>query len=110
MPISTPVFKPTDVTVDIDNPTSLKITDLVIASANSEVTHVFQTTIKRFTIAATNKAKLQFSTVLGESGTIFKTIKPFNEYNSQDIDFDSKTLYIQSNIAGTTVEIEEWLG
>ena len=95
------------VTADIQNPTTQKLTNLFLPTADTEVSHTFVTNLKRFLLRSRQGAILKFSLVLGDSGSKYLTVKPGAVYSSGDIDLAADTLYIQGSII-STVEIEEW--
>ena len=72
MPISTPTFKPGDVSVT--GATNVEITNLSLPTANTEVSHSLQSGLKELRIRARGIAKLQYAFVSTESGTKYWTI------------------------------------
>jgi len=84
------------------------ITNLPIPTANTEINHVLQPKLKQLTFRARNNANLQFSFKVGESGTNFMTLNSGAVYSASNLNLASSTLYIQSDIGGTILEIEEW--
>lgn len=105
MPNSAPVLK--QIAIDILNATGSNITNLSLPSANTEVTHVLSLNLKEIMIKARGNAKLQFTFTALESGTKFVTIPKGTAHILSDLDFAAETLYIQSSLAGETVEILE---
>lgn len=103
-PISQPTFQPSSST--IVGAANVKITNLVLTNANQEYSHTLQANIKQLRIKAQGQAKLQFSFVLGESSTNSWTIHKGCSENISDLTFNG-TLYIQANIASSTIEIME---
>ena len=105
MPNISAVFTPEKLTIEASE--SVLITHLTLTLANTEYSHVLQTKLKQLKIKTMNGAKLQYAFVLGDSALKFRTIPKFNEDSLSDLDLTGKTLYIQSNLAATIVEIVE---
>jgi len=112
MPISTPTFKPGNVSIDIINATTPRLTNLTMdISPNTESSHTLVTNLKQILIRARNSPSnhtLKFSYTSGESGTVYITLLPGAVYERTDLDLVAGTLFIQSNVASSIVEIEEW--
>jgi hypothetical protein len=93
------------------NPIKLPdITNPFLPVAATEVTLSLPATMVQFTLRSrTRLAKLQIAYVATESGTKFVTIYPGKVYERKNIDPTAGlTLYIQSNKASTTLELETW--
>lgn len=84
------------------------IYNVEVTSANTEFFQVLNDSTKRFTIKARESAKLQLAYSFGDSGTTFVTIPRGAVYSEDNMSF-SGTLYFQSDRAGVTVEIIEWV-
>lgn len=102
MPVSSQAFVPK---VGV-GATVTKITNLAIATAATEVSHALNDNLRAVIIKSRNTAKLQVAFTATESGTKFVTIHKGTALCLNDLELDSETLYIQSDIA-TTVEILE---
>ena len=106
MPIGLPAYKPASGTTTIERPDTPTITNLVVPTAGVEVSHVLQNNLFQVIIRSRVTASLQVSFVLGESGTKFITVPRGAVLTLNEINFNSRTLYIQSDTV-TTVEILE---
>lgn len=106
MPISSPVFKPSNVSVDIINATNARTTNLALPAINTEVSHALIDNLKQIIIRNRLLVDLKFSFTSGESGTEYTTLKGGAVLTLSDLDFNSKTIYIQSGTI-TTIEILE---
>lgn len=87
------------------NPT---IYNLSIPLANTEYAQVLNNSVKKILIRARNKAKLQFSFVSGDTGSLYVTIEPGAVFFEENLDLSNVTLYVQGSTAGNVVEILEW--
>lgn len=104
MPISQPTFKPSDVTVTLAN--NPLITNLSIPIINTEVSHALQNGLRKLMVKSRSHAILKLSFFSGESATKYITLKPANVLVVDEIDFLSKSIYVQSDTV-TTLEILE---
>ncbi len=95
-----------DATVETGGATTPVITNLNIPVINTEVSHVLQDNLNELVIRSRDIAKVQISFVSTESGTKFVTINPGAVLCLNGLDFDTKTLYVQSDTV-TTLEILE---
>lgn len=86
---------------------STKITNLSLANSGTEYSHSLTANLKQLIIRSRGIAKLQISFTNGESGTKYITIPKGSNLSLIDLDFISKTLYLQSDTNSTTVEILE---
>ncbi len=104
MPISSPTFKPSAITVlDAQNE---KITNLPVGT--SEVAHALTGTTKKIIIRNRgSSADLQIAFTVTESGTKYLTIPKRTTLSLSGLSFSSKTLYLQASLAAQTVEIME---
>jgi hypothetical protein len=97
---SVPVdFVVSDSTPDIKN--------ITLVSANVEQSVTLETGLRQIMIRnrSPQNAVLKIAFTSGESGTKFITIPKGNSFNLENINFNSKTLYLQSNQDNTIVEI-----
>lgn len=90
---------------EVTNPT---IYNKAVATANTEVSQVLSSNVKRFLVRCRESATLKLAYNSGESGTKFITLKPHTVYNEEGLNATSLTLFLQSDVAGVTVEIVEW--
>lgn len=86
-----------------------RITNKVLASAGTEYSHEFQDGVRKVIIRARNFAALKYSFVATESGTKYETIPALNFKVFEPVNYIGKTIYIQSTLDNTTVEIEEMI-
>lgn len=96
---------PVTLTPAVVSPT---ITNLSLATANTEVDHTLQTNLKQITIRNRDNGRLQFSFTDGQSGSNYITIPAGATFSIDGINYSAGTLSIQSNKASQTVEILEW--
>lgn len=82
------------------------ITNLSIPSTATEVSHALQNGLKKIIIRSRVIATVQIAFTSTESGTKYITLSPGTVLCLDGIDFDSKTLYAQSDTI-TTLEILE---
>lgn len=82
--------------------TTPQIYNVVVATANNEVSQTLPANTKGFIIHARN-ATLQFSYQSGQSGTVFVTVPNGASFKDENF-YSSQTLYFQTSIA-TTVEL-----
>ena len=92
--------------VTVQGSTQHKITNKVIATPNSEVSHALSSNLKGLIVRARDIADTKISFTSGESGTKYVTIPKRAALELNDLSFASETLYLQTSIA-TTVEILE---
>lgn len=94
--------------VTVTGKTSVSISNPVIALANTEQSVALSSGLKELVVRSRNRAKLQLAFVATESGTTFFTVQPGNTLFLTGLEFSGQTLYIQSDVAGTTLEIIEF--
>ncbi len=98
---------------------SLSIDGLIVSSptiinqamplANTEVAIVLPSNSARFMVKARGKAVLKLSFVSGQSGTLYVTISMGATYHDESLTPAGFVLYVQSTLAGETVEIVSWV-
>lgn len=106
MTIQQPTFQPV-LNVDIVNASEPKITNLVLLLADTEYSHILVDGLKELIIKCREYTDLKYSFVSGESDTKYLTIWRGTCHTLNDLDFNSKTLYIQGSKANVTVEVLE---
>jgi hypothetical protein len=106
MTIQQPTFQPI-LNVDIVNASDAKITNVSLLLADTEYSHVLVNGLKELRIKCREYADLKYSFVSGESDTKYFTIWRGVCDNLTDLDFNNKTLFIQSSRANVTVEVME---
>lgn len=84
------------------------ITNLAMATANTEYSHAFGTTARRFQIQNRGTGLIKFAFAPTGSGTLFVTLYPGGVYEEKDVDCDGLSLYVQSSSAAQVLEILEW--
>lgn len=84
-----------------------KIVNLTMAISGTEYSELLENGLKKIMIRVQSpiNSVLQFSFVSGESNSKFITIPANNTFSLDGLNFNSKTLYIQSNKNNTIVEI-----
>lgn len=84
--------------------TTPQIFNIVVASANTEVSQVLPTNTKKFIIRTRNRSELKLAYVSGESSTNYVTIKKGAVFEDANL-YLNQTIYFQVDNAGETVEI-----
>ncbi len=102
MPISSQAYVP-KVGIGATTP---KITNLVIATPATEESHALNGNLRSLVIRARDRVQLQIAFTATESATKYITLNAGAVLSLDSLEFDSKTIYIQSDTA-TTVEILE---
>lgn len=93
---------------DQDGVTVGKIENVTLA-ANTEAAHTFPSNTKAFLIRSRNGAPLKIAHTASESGTVYWTITPGGFYGANGIRAVTTTIYVQSPVAGTILELESWV-
>ncbi len=88
--------------------TDMDITNKTLTLAGTEYAHPLQNGLKQLIISSRTRATLKCSLVSGESGSKYKTIYYGSSWHMPDLNFTGKTLYIQSDVPSTVVEIVEY--
>lgn len=95
--------------LEVTNPL---VTNVSVPLAATEVPITFPANTKRFLIKARKVGDVypvtQVSYISGNSGTIFLTIPGGAFYTEGEIAASSLTIYIQSNLPTTTIEVVSW--
>lgn len=99
---------PVPVTFTATNVTTPTITNLSVPLANTEVSHILQTNLKKIIVRCRGLAKIQFAFTSTDSSTNFITIHPGSTYSEEGLNLTGKTLYLQTSLASQVVEILEW--
>jgi hypothetical protein len=87
-------------------PGNVKITHVSMGSINTEVSHALQDNLRQLMISNYNNDIVKLAYVSGESGTKYITIPPFSAYTVQEVDFSSKSIFVQSPKI-STIEVQE---
>ena len=93
--------------VTVVKATNILITNKVVATPSSEVSHVLQTNLKQLKIRARGNSKIQYTLVSGQSGTTYATIPKGCTDWIMELNLSGKTLYLQTSIADI-IEITEF--
>lgn len=107
MPNLQPSFIPVASTVSVERSSEVLITNLSMPLANNEYSHTLQNKLHELIIKAREATRLKVAFVSGDSGILYLSIEKGAVLFLNDVDFTGKTLYIQSTVAGVTVEIME---
>jgi hypothetical protein len=83
------------------------IYNVVVATANNEVSQALSPSTKSFTIKVRGTSSLKLAFASGQSGTNYVTISAGSAFTQDGLDFDG-TLYFQTPKAAQLVEILEW--
>lgn len=97
------------INVNINSATTPTIANVLVATANVEVSYVFPANTKKYFIKARGNSKIQLAFTSSQSGTNFITIFPGNKYEEENIQLTSITAYFQTNKNGEIVEILSWI-
>jgi len=85
------------------------ITNVTMASANTEYSHTFPINTKKSKIKVRGKGRLRYSFSVGQSGTVYFTVPKGAETEFDDLDLTSTiTIYFQSDTAGEKLEVLSW--
>lgn len=87
---------------------NVRITNLTMATANTEYSHNLIDNLKMLQIRFRNKSKAQISFVTSESGTKYFTILPGNIYEVNGLNFSSKVIYVQTSSNNEVMEVIEY--
>lgn len=85
--------------------TDWQMANLNLTLANTEYSYSLPSGTKQFIIQARNNAELRVAESIGETATNYTTIWKGGSLTISDVNFTGKTIYLQSNLAATTVEI-----
>ena len=107
MPIGGQGFVPKDVNANITGATSTKITNLSLATANTEYSHTLQSGLKGLIVKARGDAMVKISFTATESGTKYITIPKGAVLTLDGLTFGGITLYAQATKASEILEILE---
>jgi len=87
--------------------TDIKISNLTIPLANTEVAFTLSASSKGFEIAARGNSRLKIAFVMGDTSLVYKTVPRSSSWELTGFNFVNKLMYIQSDIPGEIVEIVE---
>lgn len=87
---------------------TLTIYNVTATTAGTEYSQALSSGTVAFTLRARSNARIQWTFESTQSGTNFLTIPAGASYTIEGNDLVGKTLYFQTNVSGTIVEIEEW--
>jgi len=107
MPVTQQGFIPSSVSVTISASTNAKITHLSLTTQNTEYNLGLTANLKQLKINNITLSTVKVAFNVGESSNKYFTIPGLCSLSLSDLDFSSKTLYAQSNTAGTTIEVLE---
>ena len=93
--------------VTLTGASSEKITNLLLTLASTEYSLALTANLKQIIIRSRGNSTLQIAFTVNESGTNFITIPPGATLSFTDLNFNGKTLYLQSNKASDVAEIME---
>lgn len=95
--------------VTSDAVTTGTVENVTIALANIEQSHTFPANTKGFLIQTRGLGRLKLSFTSGASGTTYYTIWAGAYYSQNNINAASTTIYFQSPLAGSIVELVSWI-
>jgi hypothetical protein len=85
------------------------VTNVAIPTANTEQSHMFAATVKKFIIKSRERGKLQIAYSSGQTGTKYITVRPGSIYCMDDLQLAGVlTLYFRSSKANDVLEVESW--
>ena len=86
-----------------------QLDNVLVATANSEVSYLMPASTKRFLIRNRNTATLKVAYTPGTSGTTYLTVFPGTVYQETELQIPSGFyLYFQTTAANQTIEIVSW--
>lgn len=91
-----------------DPASNVKITNITILVANTEMSYVLSDNLKNLWIATRGFDTIKYTFTATESGTTFITLKKGTAHEITDINFTGKTFYFQGPRVGTIVELMEF--
>lgn len=100
-------FTSQTVTAQVTASKNTKVTNLVLTTANTEYPHSLTDKVKQLMLRNRDSCSTKVAFNVGESGTTFVTVSTGAVLTLTDLDFSSKTLYIQSTKNGSIIEILE---
>lgn len=92
--------------ITVSGAQNIKITNLNVTSADTEFSHALTTNLRQLMVRSRVGADIQYCFVTGETNTKYMTISKGSVLELIDLDFSSKTLYLQADKTGI-VEIQE---
>lgn len=92
--------------VQATNPT---IYNLSMPTANTEYSQALTASTKKIMVRMRVKGSARFAFVASGTTTAYITLEPGAVYFEENLDLTGATIYIQSNQAGQTAEILEWV-
>lgn len=100
-----------NIVVDISNPTTPRIINHTVVTANTEFSIALPDKTKVYTVSSReSNAKIRLAFESGKTATEYITIKYGNTWNSGDVDLpDGTIIYLQSTKAGVVIEVQPWL-
>jgi hypothetical protein len=97
------------INVDANTAATPTIYNVLVSTANTEVSQVLPSNSKQFIIQVRNSgSRLQLAFISGASNTDYVTIPRGCSFQQSNIDTPSLTLYFQTNQSNQTVEILAW--
>jgi hypothetical protein len=105
----TPAFKLDldNLSINIAKSSNIKITNLTLTTMSVEQSHPLQNNLKQLIIRPRGAHNLQIAFIATESSTNFVSIYAGSNLKIDELDFNGKTIYLQSNKNSSTVEIIE---
>lgn len=97
------------VTANIPGVTAPTIQNFTISSANTEYSYTFPPSTKRFLVKLRDPGALKVAYTSGDTATLYVTIPPNCFYGEDELEAISITLYFQSPVAGSIVELVSWV-
>jgi len=89
--------------------TSPVVMNVSVTLANTEYTVTIPASARRFRLQARAQTTLKISDAVGQSGTTYFTLHPYNTYGVDSIKGSSTiNLYVQSTRPNQVIEVEYW--
>lgn len=94
--------------VMIVSATTPNIYNVTTTLADTEYSQLLPDETKQLLIRARTNATVKFAFTSGNSGTVYTTIPAGASFSIEGVSLTGITVYFQSNVAGTIVEINAW--
>lgn len=84
------------------------VENIVLTDADAEYAHILPAATRRYMMIVRGPGSIKYSFAVATSGSTYVKLIPGAFVSNGDIGAPSVTIYLQSPVAGTVVEIESW--
>jgi hypothetical protein len=77
--------------------------------ANTEYSQALNNSVKKIMVRMRTPGDCKVAFSMGQSGTLYFTIKVGCSYSEENLDLSNAIIYLQSDQAGQVAEILEWV-